>query len=672
MFQSLRTRILLLLIIIMLFASSIPIFFAQREIYNAMIETEKANARNTLYLITLHLEEANKTLTFQTNKEYEMRLQVLKDMTDIVINRIEGFQRYVEQGRLTTGEAKRLVAEEIRSFRYGKNDYVVIVDEDYNGISHPDSQYMGKKLYNLQDSFGTYFIRSMVNNTVKNGEASTEYWIPRLNTATDLQKLSYSVYYPQWKWIIYTGFYTDDIDQSNQKALSVVIEGLKGTFDKITIGETGYLFLMNEEKRMMIHPNISMDDDFGIMKNPHTGNYLADELVKAAFTPYNSLVYLWNHPEDENNYSYWKETYMAYYRPLGWFVGYSVYLDELEAPARNMGKKLIILFLIYLLLALIISIFFSNTMIDPIKKLIFSMRTIKEKGFVEIALPHSGLREINEMGEIFSQMVESVKNAHERLEMANEKILDSINYAHLIQNSILPDLSTIQAFLPNSFIVWLPRDIVSGDFYQFYPVPGGYYLIVGDCTGHGVPGGFMTMLVASVLRRIIFAEQVYDPGLILTRLNIIIKNSLNQSVPDSSSNDGLDGAICYVKPLENVIEFAGARSSLYMSHKDTGIMEIQGNRKSVGYADTKTDYIFTTHTIKVQQGTRFFMSTDGLIDQLGEEVKLPFGKKRLFKFMEENKGVSFNLQKEKLITFLNHFQGEQERLDDITVIGFRL
>jgi len=174
----------------------------------------------------------------------------------------------------------------------------------------------------------------------------------------------------------------------------------------------------------------------------------------------------------------------------------------------------------------------------------------------------------------------------EDVEEANKKVMDSIEYAKMIQRSLLPNRDEISRHLPDSFILWNPRDVVGGDLYFTEFFKNEFIVCVVDCTGHGVPGALMTMIAASGLRKIIRDEQIHQPAKVLKKLNFFIKTSLQQDTKFALSNDGLDASICLVKPKEKILEFAGARLPLVYLNKNESI-RIRGDRVSIGYKNSK-------------------------------------------------------------------------------------
>ncbi len=292
------------------------------------------------------------------------------------------------------------------------------------------------------------------------------------------------------------------------------------------------------------------------------------------------------------------------------------------------------------------------------------------KTHLQISQQNSELEQYsNEMDELVKLRTQKLNETLNHVEIVNKKILDSIEYAKLIQNSLLPDTKQITTFLPNSFIVWKPRDIVGGDIYYIDQFEDGYLISVIDCTGHGVPGAFMTMIASSSLRRITIDEACLNPADILARLNSIVKKSLHQDTEHATSNDGLDASVCFVSTNKKTITYAGARLPLTYIQNDK-VETIKGDRESIGYKKSDLGFKFTNHSIDIQEGMVFYLFTDGIIDQLGGEKRIPFGKNRLNKLLLKNVNTSFEEQQNLISIALEDYKGNNEMQDDVTVIGF--
>lgn len=266
---------------------------------------------------------------------------------------------------------------------------------------------------------------------------------------------------------------------------------------------------------------------------------------------------------------------------------------------------------------------------------------------------------------------EKAENQRQIAETTTKMLTDSINYAKMIQGSLLPDIKQFQNAMPNSFFLWMPRDIVSGDIYYIKILPTGYLVALFDCTGHGVPGAFMSLISTSSIARIILDERILDPSKILSRLNFNVKMTLNQHSDHSLSDDGLDAAVCFIDPFQKTLTYAGANLPLVYI-KEGDVSYIKGDRQSVGYKKSDTNYSYTNHHIPIEQDTSFYLYSDGYKDQIGGAKKRSLGRKNFLEILKNIHEKPFRKQKLELIESLEKYKQNNDQLDDITIIGFRL
>ncbi len=250
-------------------------------------------------------------------------------------------------------------------------------------------------------------------------------------------------------------------------------------------------------------------------------------------------------------------------------------------------------------------------------------------------------------------------------------IRDSINYATHIQRSILPKPQCLEETTAEHFILWEPRDRVGGDLYWCKPWGLGKLLALGDCTGHGVPGAFMTMIANGALDMATLETMPGDVAALLQRSHQLIQEALNQNLDESVSNDGLDLGVCYIPPDGKAVTFAGAQFSLFVA-ADGAVSEIKGDRKGIGYRRTPHNAVFTAHEIETGEGHGYFMTSDGLTDQIGGPKRRSFGKRRFMKLLDELDNKPMRDIGDAVLRTLNEYQGDESRRDDVSVIGFKL
>ena len=296
-------------------------------------------------------------------------------------------------------------------------------------------------------------------------------------------------------------------------------------------------------------------------------------------------------------------------------------------------------------------------------------------------------QEIGEQKEELLQQSSTLENAHRELAKYNRKVLHSINYAQRIQDAMLPEETDFQRFISDSFVFFRPRDIVSGDFYWFAETctratenqlafadrqcaEGGSKILVAamDCTGHGVPGAFMSMIGFNFLNDI---EQkgITQPDQILNTLHLSVRRFLKQD--ETANKDGMDAAICLIDPQAKVLEFAGANNPLvYIQEGEMHV--VKGDRSAVGGVDTDRNHRFAKHTVSLEKETWVYIFSDGYQDQFGGEDNRKFMSKKMRQMLLEIHTQPFEQQKQCLDRRLHQWMGDRAQIDDILVIGFKV
>jgi len=259
----------------------------------------------------------------------------------------------------------------------------------------------------------------------------------------------------------------------------------------------------------------------------------------------------------------------------------------------------------------------------------------------------------------------------------NRQVMQSIEYASVIQRAMLwPSDEALRRALPEASIVWQPRDVVGGDFYHCVDYADGWFLFLADCTGHGVPGAFMTLISSSWLTRSLEKHGAHDPAKILGELNRNVKLSLGQlgrSSTGSDSDDGLDAIAMWFDRATRTLVFASARTPIHLLDPAANdVVTIDGERTGVGYVDTPMAHAWKNQRMTLAPDTRVCVSTDGLIDQIGGARRISFGKKRLRNELVALRAFPSIEVAAGLMDVHLGYQAEHRRRDDLTVIVFRV
>lgn len=291
-------------------------------------------------------------------------------------------------------------------------------------------------------------------------------------------------------------------------------------------------------------------------------------------------------------------------------------------------------------------------------------------------------RNLHWMGYALKSREDRLASAVERLAEAQRQIGESIEYASQIQRAFLPDSQAFGQVLEGAagpgrsehFLAVRQLGSVGGDACWCRSFPGGFWVAVIDCTGHGVPGAFMTLIVHALFERAarsLDEVEGQSPGALLGRVNRLIKEALGQTAQGGLSDDGMDCALCRVDLAAGRLTYAGARGALY-AVQGSRVEVLKGSPRGAGYVRTPLDAQYADHVLELLPGQRFYMATDGLTDQVGGPERLPFGRRRFLDFLAADGDLPLPRQGAALLALIDEYRGAEPQRDDISVLGFAL
>lgn len=283
-----------------------------------------------------------------------------------------------------------------------------------------------------------------------------------------------------------------------------------------------------------------------------------------------------------------------------------------------------------------------------------------------------GYRQKKKSHDIIAKQKEEVEHQHDLIEEKNKEILDSINYAKRLQEAILPSDERVKTELPDSFIYYVPKDIVAGDFYWMETRDDMLVFAAADCTGHGVPGAMVSVVCANALERSVMEFGLTEPAAILDKTRDIVIGHFSKS--GDEVKDGMDIALCAME-MRSVnrnptkLKFAGANNPLVII-RNGEVIEIKADKQPIGrYAMASP---FTGHEVDIQKGDVLYIFSDGFIDQFGGDKMKKLKYKPFKELLVSIAGMQMNQQRVELGRFFNQWKGELEQLDDVIVIGVRI
>ncbi len=359
--------------------------------------------------------------------------------------------------------------------------------------------------------------------------------------------------------------------------------------------------------------------------------------------------------------------------------------------------KIIIVVLISIILVYILIYFRSRAIVLPIRHLIDKTRRIANGQYSE-RVNEEGNNELLVLARTFNQMVTNIQERNKQIEEQSEflyqsnrklneayKLLDhqkmvienknddltaSINYAQHIQESLLPDIKGFQQIFPQSFIYYMPRDIVSGDFYWYAKAGSKIIVVVSDCTGHGVPGAFMSMVGMTILHHIVNYEKVYDPAVLLSRLDTEISDLLITKNQRDHGFEGMDTAICCIDTNTHQMVFSSAQRPVIIV-KDGEAITYKGSIYPIGENYDDIHKIFSNTTIDLNENDTIYLFSDGYTSQFNEENTKKFNYQRFRKLLTDLSEKQLKDQPAIIHRTFEAWRGSSHQIDDILIMGFR-
>lgn len=264
----------------------------------------------------------------------------------------------------------------------------------------------------------------------------------------------------------------------------------------------------------------------------------------------------------------------------------------------------------------------------------------------------------------------ALQEASRIIEIRNKEMISGLEYARLVQTSLLAKESSIYETFPDSFIFNRPRDIVGGDFFWVREEENLIFLCVADCTGHGVPGAFMSVISFRLLNQAVRDFQLSRPNEILTFLNDEIKKALSGQSSGIETKDALDISLVIIDKKAGEIQFSGLGQRIFLC-REGEISELRGDRSHIGQNLSTDEKPISLQIEKLEKGDVLWFFTDGLIDQFGGPVEKKFGFDRLRKLLQQNWSLSLPEQKRELKAAFADWQGIHSQIDDVLVLGVR-
>ncbi|MBN2663735.1 MAG: response regulator [Bacteroidales bacterium] len=295
--------------------------------------------------------------------------------------------------------------------------------------------------------------------------------------------------------------------------------------------------------------------------------------------------------------------------------------------------------------------------------------------------------ELKNSKDIIAQNYKHLEQQKQEIEFQNNEITAGINYASRIQNALLPSKKTRYNYLPNHFLIWQPKAIVSGDFFWMKKIREYVITAIVDCTGHGVPGAFMSLLGITFLNEIVNEQNISSPNIILNTLRKQLKIALGQNGADSETKDGMDVALISLNIEQKKLHYSGANNSIYII-RNKELPKIEAEKIKISYNNNyylyqiihdsmpigiyHIEHDFSLQDIDILEGDQIYAFTDGFIDQFGGKNNKKFKSKQFKKLLLDNCHKEINEQKKSICETFKDWKSNNEQVDDILIMGFKI
>jgi phosphoserine phosphatase RsbU/P len=641
-------------------------------IFNIVIPTLMAllvlagfNFYRTRRILTTQTEEKNQMLSNEITKILKFQDELFKLIDEEVDKRLMKFSNLlVDKYFANTDNLEKLNLREIAN-QIGMdsvNEDIYIIRRDGVVINTTFQQDFGSNLYKYGGKFQNYLL-----DIFRNRDFVTDLFAIEAKTKRP-KKYTYQPTKDR-KFIIELGVYSKKADD--------IISIIEETKNEIKNESTG---IIDVELFLMADQPFSMNQN--VLKVPEH-----DSILLAAFQNRDTIVTL-------RNKNFWYQYQYIYVErsESNLYKGSVIRIISDVTKQKALFRKEALFFIAVFGITLLIVAYLiyrkTRVITLPIKNLVENVDRITNGNLRERA-EVTGNNEVTRLSEKFNMMIAQLESYYyeleekvkertikiekqkEEIEEQKKQLMDSIYYARRIQNAILPSFNLIGAHLKNYFILYLPKDIVSGDFYWVYETDGLFMVAAVDCTGHGVPGAFMSIVGFNQLNHVVNVKKVRTASVILDELNKGVITTLNENKSSGSIKDGMDMSLCILDLKANKAEFAGANNPMYMI-RDRILIKHKGDRFPIGAFEGEQPQLFKNNEIDLAEGDLLYLFSDGYADQFGGPDNKKFMYKKFEDLLLEIHEKPMEVQKESLLARLNEWKGTNEQVDDILVIGIKI
>ncbi|MEH6822526.1 MAG: cache domain-containing protein [Motiliproteus sp.] len=431
--------------IIVIFALAIY-FYSVPLITSTVYGIERNASRTVLNNVYQLAEKIHFSLEGYRLQALEGRKQQLQSAVALASAYVENVFAQVPRGELSEAAARQQVFEGLRQFTYGNNEYIWVSGYDSVVLSHPDKRFHGVNAETLISDSGEAIIPKIVSQVRAEGDGFFQYPWPRLDQPDAIDKISYVKNFTQWRFVLGSGLYLDDIELEVQKRLKLAMAELRVALQEIKIAKTGYMYIFDADANMLIHPNDNLDGiNFSDQLNPATGRSIAQELIAVADTG-KEWDYPWDKPSDPGNYIYQKTSLVRHLKGFDWYIGSSVYEDELRRSSDVLTERIMTITVVVLLMAVLLALLFVSQIAAPIRRLADTAKRVR-RGDLSAQSGINSDDELGVLGRTFDAMVTQLSRSIQTLDQQVQSRTQELAATEQRQRMILDELPAQIAYV---------------------------------------------------------------------------------------------------------------------------------------------------------------------------------------------------------------------------------
>ncbi|GAB6060214.1 SpoIIE family protein phosphatase [Desulfonatronum parangueonense] len=538
MFHSLKSKIFLLICMILALVAVLVLYFTHRDVEEAMFDAEQRSARNVLELVELNIQSGYRDLLHSRMDAVNAHRRTLQGMTMMVHTGLDEIFAADPQAEEVGQEAMQRALNWLSVPTFVEGTEFLVFDLQGVLLAHPHEETRGFNLNRIRDIKGLPLAKSVEEDIRRQGQASATFFWPWTDHDRPVKKFGWFVHYPLTDWIIGAAVDIEELEREGERKLEELINNLRVNFSKIRIAKSGSIFLFNAQGEMLIPPAYELLDLENAV-NELTGGLILEELKAAAQSRERTSIRIVPRTEEGTQVRE-IEAFSGYFRTLGWYVAAMGYVDEINAPARDLVSRLSLIIAGVLLASLALGLVLSIRLTRPLNALTEYAKSMPETDFTSADprstaidhLPRQNKDEVGRLAEALIFMDHSLRdNVRSLLETTalNERMETELSVAREIQLGLIPKTFPPYPDRPefDLFAVLEPAREVGGDLYDFFIDEHHFCFAVGDVSDKGVPAALF-MAVSRTLFRIAAVEEL-NPARIMETMN----NNLAPNNPNS-------------------------------------------------------------------------------------------------------------------------------------------